>query len=146
MGKRIAIRVLSVLVGVVVGMVVMTALHQLSALAYPMPAGVDPMSTDPAKQEQMKAWLATLPAGAFALAIAAHSLGAMSGAIVATLITRRQTLAPAVAIGVIFTFAGIANLREIPHPAWFGWVDLPLYSLLSVGAGLLLVRKPAAAA
>lgn len=139
--KQIGRNVLAVVVGTVIGMAAMTALHRLSGLVYPMPAGVDPMSSDPAQQAQLKAWFATLPAGAFVLATLAHGAGSLIAALVATLIEGRKSLRPAIIVGVLFTIAGIMNLREIPHPAWFGWVDLPVYLPLAVLAGLGLRRR-----
>ena len=64
-----------------------------------------------------------------------------SSAVVATLISGRNSLIPAIVIGIFFTVGGVANLSSIPHPAWFPVVDLPLYLLLAVVAGKML-RKP----
>ena len=44
-------------------------------------------------------------------------------------------------IGVFFTVCGIMNLSSVPHPAWFPFVDLPVYLILALVAGLLLKRK-----
>ena len=142
--KRIAIGTLAVVVGSIAGMVVMTGLHMASGLVYPPPPGVDLASSTPAAQVAMKAWLATLPAGAFLLASVAHGLGCMAGAALATVIDRRRSLVPAIVVGALFTVAGILNLAEIPHPAWFPYVDLPLYLLLAFAAGKRLTLQAAA--
>lgn len=138
---RVLLGVMGVVAGVVVGMAVMMALHMASTLVYPLPEGVDFASTDPESQERLNAWFATLPAGAFALAIVAHGLGCMAGAAIAMLIAGRRTLLPAIVIGVFFTICGALNLASVPHPAWFPFVDLPVYLILALTAGLLLKRN-----
>lgn len=100
--KRIAFVALAVIAGTFVGMVVMTALHMASTLVYPAAPGVDFSKSDPAAQAAMKAWLATLPAGAFLLASLAHSLGCLTGAAVATLLDKRRSLVLTIAVGVLF--------------------------------------------
>ena len=141
MTRRIVGNVMGVVLGVVVGMIVMMALHTASALVYPLPEGVDFASTDPETQARLNEWFATLPAGAFLLAIVAHGLGCMSGAAVAMLIAGRRSLLPAIVIGLFFTICGVLNLVSVPHPTWFPFVDLPVYMILALGAGLLLKRE-----
>jgi hypothetical protein len=141
MRNRILLAILGVVVGTTSGMALMMGLHMASGLVYPMPKDIHPMSSDPANLAAMRAWLATLPAGAFLLATLAHGLGCMGGAAVATLIAGRRSMFPALIVGAIFTVSGIQNLAEIPHPAWFAWVDLPVYLVLAAVAGRLLVRR-----
>lgn len=131
-----------VVVGIIGGMIFMMALHMASTLVYPLPEGVDFMSQELENQTLLKEWFSTLPAGAFVLAIAAHGLGCMAGAIVATLISGRRSLIPALIVGAFFTLGGIMNLSSIPHPPWFPFVDLPVYLLLAFAAGKFLQRKP----
>ena len=141
MTKKIVLNCISVVVGLVCGMVFMMALHFASMLIYPAPESVDLMNQEPENLENLNAWLASLPAGAFILAVASHGLGSMSGAVVATLISGRNSLIPAVVIGILFTIAGLMNLQSIPHPNWFPYVDIPIYLVLAITAGMLLVRR-----
>ena len=140
MGRRIVLGVVGVLIGMIGGMILMTGLHLASGLIYPIPEGLDMMSSDPAQQEKLAAWIGTLPAGAFVLALAAHGLGCMGGAALATLIAGRRSLVPPLVVGALFTVAGVMNLMSIPHPAWFPFVDLPVYLALAYVAGRLLKR------
>ena len=140
---RAIVNVLAVVVGIALGMVFMMALHMASTLVYPLPDGVDFMSTDAENQTKLNEWFASLPAGAFLLATLCHGLGCMSGAILATLISGRRSLVPAIIVGVFFMVGGIMNLSAIPHPAWFPIVDLPVYLLGAILAGRWLVRKDA---
>ena len=145
MGRRIVLGVVGVLIGVIGGMVFMMGLHHASSLVYPIPEGLDMMSSDPAQQERLAAWIGTLPAGAFVLALTAHGLGCMGGAALATLIAGRRSLVPALVVGAVFTVAGVMNIQAMPHPAWFPFVDLPVYLALAYLAGRLLRRRESAA-
>ena len=116
-------------------------LHLLTTLVYPLPNDIDFMSQEPENMARMNAWFATLPTGAFLLASACHGLGSMTGASIAMLISKRRSIIPALIIGCLFTLCGISNLGSLPHPSWFPFVDLPLYLILALAAGLLLKRK-----
>jgi hypothetical protein len=140
MALRVVLGVFGVLLGIVGGMVLMMGLHMASTLAYPLPEGVDFMSPEPENQARLTEWFGTLPAGAFLLAIACHGLGCMAGALIAMLVSGRRSLLPPLIVGVFFTVGGIMNLSSIPHPAWFPFVDLPVYLILALLAGFLLKR------
>ena len=148
MAKQILFRGIGVVLGIVAGMIFMMSLHMASTVVYPLPEGVDFMSQEPENQERLMEWFGTLPAGAFLLATVCHGLGCMAGALVAMLVSGRRSLVPALIVGVFFTAAGIMNLSSVPHPSWFPFVDLPVYLVLALVAGLLLKRKcdPAPAA
>ena len=141
MAKQIIIGVLSVILGIVAGMVVMMSLHYASTLVYPLPEGVDFMSQEPENLERLHERFGTLLATAFLLATACHGLGCMAGAIVAMFITGRSSLVTPIVVGVFFTMCGIMNLLSVPHPSWFPFVDVPVYLILAIVAGVALRRK-----
>ncbi len=141
MNKQVVLGIVGVFVGIVAGMIFMFMLHFGSLLIYPLPEGVDMMSQEPENQKKFMAYLESAPAGAFVLAALSHGLGCMMGAVVATLISRRKSLIPAMVIGAFFTLGGIMNILNIPHPSWFPFVDLPIYLIFAIVAGLLLRRK-----
>ena len=141
MDKRVLVGVLGVVLGIAAGMILMMSLHWASTFVYPLPEGVDFMSQEPENQARLNEWFGTLPTGAFLLAIACHGLGCMAGAFVAMLVSGRRSLIPPLVVGVCFTGCGIMILSSVPHPAWFPFVDLPVYLVLALVAGLLLKRK-----
>jgi hypothetical protein len=141
MGKRVLLGVLGVVLGIVGGMIFMMSLHWASTFVYPLPEGVDFMSQEPENQARLMEWFGTLPTGAFLLATACHGLGCMAGALLAMLVSGRTSLIPPLVVGVFFTGCGIMNLTSVPHPAWFPFVDLPVYIVLALLAGVLLKRK-----
>ena len=141
MVNRVLVGVLSVVLGIAAGMILMMSLHWASTFVYPLPEGVDFMSQEPENQARLNEWFGTLPTGAFLLATACHGLGCMAGAFVAMLVSVRRSLIPPLVVGVFFTGCGIMNLSSVPHPSWFPFVDLPVYLVLALVAGLLLRRK-----
>ncbi len=141
MARRVIFGVLSVVLGIVAGMIVMMSLHMASTLVYPLPEGVDFMGQDAENQARLKEWFGTLPTGAWLLAIASHGLGCMAGAFVAMLVSGRRSLVPPLVVGAFFTMCGIVNLSSLPHPSWFAFADLPIYLVLALVAALLLKRK-----
>ena len=141
MGKRVLFGVLGVVLGIAAGMIFMMSLHWVSTFVYPLPEGVDFMSQEPENQARLNEWFGTLPTGAFLLATVCHGLGCMAGAFVAMLVSGRRSLIPPLVVGVFFTGCGIMNLSSVPHPAWFPFVDLPVYLVLAVVVGLPLKRK-----
>jgi len=132
-----------VIVGIPVGMAFMMFLHWLTTFVYPMPSGVELGNPDPENMARVNEWLGTLPAGAFLLATICHGFGCMLGAVIATFVSSRQSLIPAIVVGVVFTAFGIANLFSIPHPSWFPIVDVPVYLVFAVAVGLKLKKKVA---
>lgn len=141
MAKQIIFGVVGVVVGIVVGMIAMMSLHYASMVVYAPPEGVDFMSQEPENRKLLREWFETLPTGAFLLATACHGLGCMAGAIAAMLVAGRRSLVTPVIVGLFFTVGGIMNLASIPHPAWFPFVDVPIYVVLAVVAGVVLKRK-----
>ncbi len=143
MVKQIILGLVGVVVGIIAGMIVMMSLHLASTLVYPLPDGVSFTSMELDNQTRLKEWFATLPSGAFLLAIACHGLGCMAGAFVAMLISGRRSMIPPLIVGAFFTVGGIMNLSSIPHPSWFPFVDLPIYVILAWIAGMILKRPSA---
>jgi len=112
--------VLGILAGVVAGFVTVFLIEAISGKLYPMPAGLDPTNA-----EGMKAWIAGLPAGAFALVLTAMTLGALDAAAVAAVIAGRRRMAGWIAGGFIVA-ATIFNVIAIPHPVWFAVASVVL--------------------
>ena len=143
MKNPILISTLGVVLGVVFGMAFMMFLHLATTFVYPLPDGVSFMDSGDENMARLHEWFGTLPTTAWLLATACHGLGCMSGAIVAMLISGRRSLVTPLIVGVVFTLCGIMNLSSLPHPSWFPFVDVPIYLVFAVVAGVLLKRNPA---
>lgn len=128
--------------GIAVGMAFMMFLHWTTTFVYPLPDGVTFTDGGEENMARMHEWFGTLPTTAWLLATACHGLGCMSGAVIAMLISGRRSLTTSIIVGVVFTACGIMNLSSIPHPSWFPSVDVPVYLVLALVAGILLKRKP----
>jgi len=131
--------ILAVLAGLAAGMATNMALVMLNAyVLFPMPEGTD--MNDPA---QMNAYIATLPATAFIVVLAAHLGQAFVGGWTAARLSASKPMLLAMIVGVLSLLGGIANMQQIDHPAWM-YVELPLYLVVAWVAGQLERRRRAA--
>lgn len=131
MGRKI----LAFVAGLVAGGVAVFLVESLSSLLHPIPEGIDTKDID-----QMKEFVQGLPASAFAMVLLAHALGAFCAGSVSSWVAGLKWKAGAIALGLLFTIAGIANLVMIPHPLWFGIIDTLIY-LPAALAGTSIIRQ-----
>ena len=129
------------IIGVILGMMGMMAMHYLSMVFYPLPEGVTMEDA-----EALNKYMAITPLGAMLLVIISHAMGSFIGAVVATLLSQISKWKNSTAfkyqwlvIGLIFTYAGWMNLQELTHPDWFK-IDL-LFYLPAAYLGYKLVAK-----
>lgn len=132
--------VLAVLAGLATGMVTNMALVMLNAsVLFPMPAGTD--MNDPV---QMNAYIATLPATAFILVLAAHLGQSFVGGWTAARLGASKPMLLAMIIGVLSLVGGLMNMSQLDLPSWM-YVEIPLYLVLAWLAGRIEVKRRAAA-
>lgn len=119
---------LAVLIGIVVCGLVVGVVETLNLQWHPAPAGMD--FHDPA---QVAAHVARLPATAFAVVLAAWTLGSFAGGATAARMSRSWPRTCALLVAV-FMLAGVAyNIVMFPHPPWMSALGL----LLPLPAALL---------
>ena len=131
------------IIGVILGMMGMMAMHYLSMVFYPLPEGVTMEDA-----EALNKYMAIAPLGAMLLVIVSHAMGSFIGALVATLLSQVSKWKNSTAfkyqflfIGLLFTYAGWYNLENLIHPDWFK-IDL-LFYLPAAYLGYSLVAKKA---
>ncbi|HPF13138.1 MAG: hypothetical protein H6830_11915 [Planctomycetes bacterium] len=105
--------------GMITAMVVMLMVEGLSLKLYPPPEGFDPK--DP---EQIKAFMATLPASAYWWIIAGQALGTLIGSIGACFLARQELMRVCGTIGSVMVVLAVFNLTRLSHPAWFGVANI----------------------
>ena len=71
----------------------------------------------------------------------AHAIGTLSGAFIASKISKHYNRAVAIAVGVYFLSGGIYMVRILPAPTWFICLDLILCYLPMALLGWYLNRK-----
>ena len=109
----------SVIIGIIVGLFAIMALHQLGMVFYPLPEGVD-MNDSDAIAEYIK----IAPLGALLLVMFAHLGGTFLAAVASTFISKEKNIC--FIIGSVFTIFGLMNLYQLPHPMWFN-IEAVLY-------------------
>ena len=64
-----------------------------------------------------------IPTGSYICVAIAHGLGLLFGLVVARLIEKENRYPIFIIVGFIF-FGTVANLFMLPHPLWFGVLDI----------------------
>ncbi len=127
--------VLPVVVGAMSGMILITlgemAIHHM----YPLPPGTDLYDADSLAKAMKQ-----MPESALLFLLVNYVISSFLAGIIATLISGRVTLRPALVVGIVLTLAGLYNVIVLPHPMWFSMLNLLVY-LPFVYLGYLAVRK-----
>ncbi|MFI4875108.1 MAG: hypothetical protein ACIALR_07215 [Blastopirellula sp. JB062] len=130
---------IGIVAGVLVGSIVNLMIVMTSFLFY-----VPPDDLDWNDQAAVAQFIGALPVGAFLFALAAHAAHSFVAGWVAAAIARPYRFTAAVIVGGLTLVGGILNLNQIPHPNWFGYVDLSLYLPLAIAGACLAKEKKAA--
>eukprot|EP00039_Didymoeca_costata_P030687 m.30880 g.30880 ORF g.30880 m.30880 type:complete len:141 (+) comp8253_c0_seq1:139-561(+) len=126
--------VLAVIGGMAGGMAVNMGIITLTSSIYP-PAD-DKM--DFSDQDQLVAYIKTLPATAFVMVMVAHLGQSFVGGYIAARFGSSSQRNLALTCGVLTLAGGIYNMMVIPHPMWMK-LEIPLYILTAKwGADLAL--------
>ena len=116
------IKIISVIAGVLVGMLVIALGEKIGHMIYPPPTNID--FNDPAQIAEM---MKNLPFGALFSVIISYGFGAFFAGVTSTLINREKSRTIALLCGLILTGAGLMNLLMIPHPTWFWILSLIIF-------------------
>lgn len=128
------------IVGLIAGNVWNMALILLNSFVFfPMPEGID--MEDP---EQMKAYVATLPAQAFLAVLVAHVGQAGIGGWIAARLGRSRPMLLSGVVGGLTVLGAVYNQITLEGPAWM-WIDVPLIVAAAWYAGKTVAGKRAAA-
>lgn len=130
--------IVAMVLGILVLGVVVAAIQTLSAVLFPLPAGLDPMGPDsaPALAEHAS----SLPAGAWAMAFGSELLGAFLGALVAGRVAGNHARWFAGGIVGLAFVGSLANWMAFPHPAWFMAGQAVAYPLIFLAVRPLIGR------
>lgn len=109
---------LATFIGLVVAFFSIALLEPIGHALFPVPFKVDPSNL-----EELKANMHLIPTGAYICVAVAHGLGLLFGLTVARLI-EKENLSPIFIIAGFMLFGTIANLFMLPHPVWFGILDV----------------------
>jgi hypothetical protein len=112
------------------GIIILVA--QISGRIYPPPPGLDYGDT-----EAMKAFMASLPTGAYLMILVAWGLGTFAGAWVCARVAGRAKLAHGLVLATLLLVAGVSNMFVIPHPVWMWPSAFAVFALAGVAGGRL---------
>lgn len=114
-------KILSVVIGIAVGVLGIMLIQSLSSQMYPMPEGLDYKDT-----EAFGAYVKTLPVGAFLMVILSYIVGSFFGGMSATSLSKEKYRS-AIIVGGVLTLAGIANAMSMPQPLWVSIVSVLVF-------------------
>ena len=128
-------RILSIVAALLVAFIIITGFEELGPILFKTPV-ID--SRDPKTISDM---MQHMPLAAFLWLLLGYALAAFLGGLVATYISGRDNILPAIMIGVFLIVGSIMNFIQIPgHPIWFIVVNILLY-LPCAWLGYLLAKK-----
>ena len=128
-------RILSVIIALVVSLGLIMASENIGGYIFQHPA-VD--MKDPKTVSNM---MASMPIAAFLWLLLGYAVSSYIGGLIATLISGRQKMQPALIVGAFLLVGGIMNLISIPyHPLWFMIADVAVYFPFAL-LGYVTVKK-----
>lgn len=116
--------VAAALLGVVVAAVLISLVQYANLHFFPLPEGLDPTN-----RAAMSAYIATLPAGAFAGVLLSYFIGVAAGTWLTARVSANAHARQAMMVGMLFLVASVLNLSSLPHPIWFWAANLVLVAL-----------------
>lgn len=133
MGKNIAAGV----AGIVIAGALVWLVEMIGHSVYPPPPGLDF-----ANPEAMRAYIATMPIGAFLFVGGAWFIATLAGTFAACKIGDAKPMIFAIVVGGLMLIATAANLMMIPHPMWFSIAGI-IGILVAAWLGMTLGGAPA---
>ena len=100
--------------GVIIAIVSVWLVQLVGHAVYPPPEGLDAQNI-----EAMRAYIASLPLGAFLFVIASYFIGTLAGTCAACAIGTMLPRVFAILVGCLMLIATAMNVAMIPHPTWF---------------------------
>ena len=113
---------MSVVVGLLSSMIILTLLEFFNSKIFPFPADVD--QKDPLA---IKAAITAMPIGAKLLQILSYFISALVGGMVATKFVKSESKNPALIVGGILTFLGLVNTVLMGEEIWMTVLTLLIY-------------------
>jgi hypothetical protein len=127
--------VLPVVVGAMAGMILITLGKIGVYLKYPPPSGTDFYDAD-----SLAKYMKILPANGFVLFLVDYVICSFAAGVICTLIAKRASVIPAVAVGIALTLSGMYYIFTMPQPMWYSLASMFAF-LPFVYLGYLSVRK-----
>lgn len=123
---------IAVLLGIIVAFSLVALIESIGHRVYPPPPGYD--LSDAA---QLAEYMQLIPLGALFFVLAAWTVAALGGGLIACRIAGEKPLVYASIIGALVLIAAAATMAVIPHPTWFSISAIVLIAAATLLAGRL---------
>lgn len=128
-------RILSVIAALAVSFAIIIGFESVSGFLFKTPG------LDPRNPQTVSDMMASMPLAAFLWLLLGYAVSAFAGGVVATFLSGRNNVQPALIVGAALTVGGIMNLIAIPyHPLWFMITNVLIY-LPFAWVGYLITKK-----
>jgi hypothetical protein len=115
-------RAMSVVIGLLASMIVLTLLEYANSKVFPFPENID--MKDPLA---IKAAIAAMPLEAKLLHILSYFVASIVGGVVSTKLINSESKNPALIVGGILTFLGLVNTVAMGEEIWMSVLTLLIY-------------------
>jgi hypothetical protein len=126
---------LSLIIGVLVGVIIILMMEFIGQLAFPIPPNFDVSST-----ENLSEYIKEAPLGALLFVIFGWATGSFGGGFMAALIAKEDLLRRSILTGIVLMAMGLANLLSIPHPFWFWILGLSVFLPFAYWGGKIVEK------
>ena len=127
--------ILSIAAGIILGVIIISAVESLGHFIYPPPANLDLKNP-----EVIKLLMKNAPLGVLLFVILAWASGSLAGGLVSASIAIKSKSRNALIVGGVLTMFGLLNLLMIPHPVWFWVLGLSVF-LPCAYLGYIITQK-----
>jgi MFS family permease len=128
--------VLSVVIGLVIGVTIIGVVESIGHRMYPPPADLDVSSS-----AALKEWMKQAPPGHFVMVLVAWYLGTSTGAGVGAYMASEYRWRHGWIVAGILMLCGIIMLFMYPHPGWFTLATLVVFPVAAT-VGMLIGTQP----
>lgn len=115
-------RAMSVVIGLLASMIVLTLLEYINSRLFPFPENID--MKDPIA---IKTAIDSMPLGAKVLHIFSYFIASIVGGMVSTKLIISESKNPALIVGGILTFLGLVNTVTMGEELWMSVLTLLIY-------------------
>lgn len=127
--------ILSVIAGLITGVILIFLLEMLVPMVYPPPPGLDFTKAD---RETMEMLMSLMPLSAMIFVLANYAIASLAGGLVSSLISKK--MGQPLMVGGFLTVANIFNLVEIPHPLWMAVTSMLVFLPFAFVGGKIGMR------
>ena len=129
-------KIISVVVGLMAAMLVISIVESLNTKLYPLPKDIDI-----ADREAMQTYISSLPTTALIIVLAGYVLGSFVCGLLIRIISKSDDKIPVYLAGLGLTTAGSVNAFSFTHPWWFMVLSVIIFIPVALYSFTMIRKK-----